>query len=78
MIHGSTTITDTVHTIGALACGDGTTLGAMAIMLAGTTHGLTHGMIHGIMAMQAGMVAGTTLGIMAGVDTTALGIGAVR
>lgn len=78
MIHGSTTIMDMVHTIGALACGDGTTLGAMVTMLAGTTHGMTHGMIHGIMAMRAGMAAGTTLGIMAGVDTTVLGIGAVR
>lgn len=78
MTLGFTTIMAMVHTIGALACGAGTTLGAMATMQVGMTHGLTLGTIHGITAMLDGMVAGTTLGIMVGADTTALGIGVAR
>ena len=78
MSHGSTIIMVTVLTTGAAACGDGTILGATAIMPPGMILGSTHGMILGIMVTAAGMAAGTPLGIMAGAATTILGIGAVR
>ena len=74
MIRGSTATMAMVRTIGARACGDGTILGAMAIMRAGMTHGL----IHGIMATPDGMADGTTHGITAGVAGMVLGTGVVR
>lgn len=70
MILGSTTIMGMVPTIGAVACGGGTILGATAIMQVGTTRGMTRGIMAG--------VAGMTLGITAGADIITLGIGAAR
>ena len=78
MIRGSTVTMAMVRTTGVRACGDGTILGATAIMRAGMTHGLILGMIHGIMATQDGMVAGMTHGITAGVAGMVLGTGVVR
>ena len=78
MIRGSTATMAMVRNTGVRACGDGTILGAMAIMPAGMTHGSTHGMIRGIMATPDGMVAGMTHGITAGVAGMVLGTGVVR
>ena len=78
MIRGSTVTMAMARTIGVRACGDGTILGATAIMRAGMTHGSTHGMILGITATPDGMVAGMTHGITAGVAGMVLGTGVVR
>lgn len=76
-ILGSTTIMAMVLIIGAAECGDGTTLGDMVTMQAGTTLGSILGTTHGIMATLAG-TAGTTHGIMAGAVGIALGTGVAR